>query len=251
MDKRISGYAALYGSETTIAGMFREVIQPGACRAAIGRDDVRALYNHNPDYVLGRPKAGTLTLTEDKHGLKYDVVLPDTAWARDLHVSIKRGDVSQSSFSFRVAQESWVQGALPLRQIHDLELFDVSPVTYPAYEATSVSARGGSVELRGAGIEARSIAESLDALRRLQLLSAAPSACERCRVGTAARLLGEREGRRLVYHAVCFLCSERKILDRRARTLRPNDGGRQLRELALRERELHHLFNHERPTKRS
>ena len=84
---------------------------PARCVSCSDRTRRRSsLYNHNPDYVLGRPEAGTLTLTEDKHGLKYDVVLPDTAWARDLHVSIKRGDVSQSSFSFRVAQESWVRG---------------------------------------------------------------------------------------------------------------------------------------------
>jgi HK97 family phage prohead protease len=140
----LTGYAALYGSETTIAGMFREVIRPGAFTAAIGRDDVRALYNHDPNFVLGRTKSGTLTLTEDERGLRYDVVLPNTLAAKDLHEQIKRGDISQSSFAFRVVRDSWptvARGEMPLRQIEDVELFDVSPVTYPAYEATSVSAR--------------------------------------------------------------------------------------------------------------
>ena len=240
MESRIAGYAARYNNETTIAGMFREVILPGAFRAAIGRDDCRALFNHDANYILGRTKSGTLMLTEDKQGLQHDVVLPDTAWAKDLYTSIKRGDVTQSSFSFRVAQESWVQGALPLRRIQDLELFDVSPVVFPAYEATSVSARGGSVELRGAGMEARSIAESLEALRRLRSLSAAPSKCERCRWDTAVRLMGEREGQRMLYYSLCSSCSERRHLDRQVRQLRGGDGSAQarLREFALREREL-------------
>ena len=234
MDSRISGHAALYNRETVIAGLFREIILPGAFTGAIGRDDTRALFNHNPDHILGRTKSGTLTLTEDEQGLHYDVVLPDTDWAKDLHKSIARGDISQSSFSFIATQESWVQGSLPLRQIHDVQLFDISAVTYAAYPETSVSARGtGSVELRGAGIEARSaIAESLAVLRRLRLLAAAPSACVRCRAGTASRVVGEMQGRRMCFSEVCQPCSERMHLDRRARRLRRDD-----RALSLRERE--------------
>ena len=71
VDKRISGHAALYNSEAVIAGLFRETILPGAFTAAIGRDDVRCLFNHSPDYVLGRTKSGTLTLSEDARGLRY------------------------------------------------------------------------------------------------------------------------------------------------------------------------------------
>ena len=248
MDKRISGHAALYGSEAVIAGLFRETILPGAFTAAIGRDDVRCLFNHSPDYVLGRTKSGTLTLSEDARGLRYDVVLPDTVWARDLYTSIQRQDVSQSSFSFVATQESWVQGSLPLRQIHDVQLFDVSPVAFPAYEATTVSARGDSLELRGAGSETRStIAENLAVLRRLRLLAAAPSACVRCRVGTASRVVGQMQGRRMCFSEVCQPCGERMHLDRRARILRPDDRSRQkLRELELRERELQLLRRDDR-----
>jgi hypothetical protein len=102
------------------------------------------MFNHDPNFVLGRTKAGTLTLTEDEIGLRYDITLPNTLAAKELHESIKRGDISQSSFAFRVVKDSWPSvrsGEMPLRQIEDVELFDVSPVTYPAYEDTTVSAR--------------------------------------------------------------------------------------------------------------
>lgn len=144
----ISGYAAVFNKETVIGGMwgFREKIAPGAFDDAIGRDDVRALFNHNPDILLGRTESGTLRLSVDKRGLKYDIDLPDTAQARDVRTLIKRGDVSGSSFGFRVNDDEWDdspvrEGKLPIRTITKVELFDVSPVTYPAYPQTSVSAR--------------------------------------------------------------------------------------------------------------
>lgn len=141
----LAGYAALYDVPTTV-GTFRERIAPGAFTAAIARDDVRALFNHNPDYVLGRTFAGTLTLSEDARGLRYQVALPDTTWARDLWTSVKRGDISQSSFAFTVDQDGdeWERGtadAPPTRVIRRVTLYDVSPVTYPAYAETTVSAR--------------------------------------------------------------------------------------------------------------
>lgn len=141
---KLGGYAAVFGSVTEIAGLFREQIAPGAFTEAVDRDDVRALFNHDANFVLGRTKAGTLRLSEDKKGLRYDVDPPDTQWARDLMVSVQRGDVSQSSFAFEVTEESWEygeRGEMPTRTITKARLYDVSPVTYPAYEATSVSAR--------------------------------------------------------------------------------------------------------------
>jgi len=139
----LGGYAALYETSAEIAG-FTERIERGAFTEAVQRDDVRALFNHDPNYVLGRTHAGTLTLTEDARGLRYDVRLPETTWARDLHESIKRGDISQSSFAFRVDEEEWEKGTkatLPVRRIRKVTLYDVSPVTYPAYAQTTVSAR--------------------------------------------------------------------------------------------------------------
>jgi HK97 family phage prohead protease len=166
----MSGHAAMFGQEADIMGVFRERIDSGAFKTAIGRDDVRALWNHNPDYVLGRNKAGTLQLKEDETGLAVEIDPPDTQWARDLMVSMKRGDVSQMSFGFRVTDQSWerVAGKLPLRIIRGVELFDVSPVTYPAYEGTDIHVRSSAdvlAELNSAA-PTEPPAEDLTAIRQ-------------------------------------------------------------------------------------
>lgn len=150
-ERRLSGYAALYGVETTIGGFFREVIEPGAFRAALARkDDVRALFNHDANLILGRTASGTVTLSEDERGLRYDIDLPDTQFGRDLWTLVQRGDVSQSSFAFAVDAEEWrdLKAPLPLRVVRDLTLYDVSAVTYPAYSETSVAARSQADALR-------------------------------------------------------------------------------------------------------
>lgn len=139
---RLSGYAAVFGDITEIAGQFNERIAPGAFAGAVKQDDVRALFNHDSNYVIGRTTSGTLRLVEDARGLRYEADPPDTQWARDLLVSVQRGDVSQSSFAFEVLDESWdYTGVLPLRTIQAVKLYDVSPVTFPAYSSTSVSSR--------------------------------------------------------------------------------------------------------------
>jgi HK97 family phage prohead protease len=145
---RLAGYAALFNTPTTIAGLFREQIAPGAFRAALDRgDDVRALFNHDAGVVLGRTRSGTLRLTEDHRGLRYELDLPDTTQARDVWTLVQRGDISQSSFAFTVPDggdditPAVSRSDLPLRIINTLQLFDVSPVTYPAYAETTVSAR--------------------------------------------------------------------------------------------------------------
>ncbi len=144
----ISGYAAMFNKETVIGGMwgFREQIAPGAFDSALKEDDVRALFNHDPNQLLGRTTNDTLKLSVDKKGLRYHVELPDTAVARDVRTLIQRGDVTGSSFGFTVTDDSWDEsdvkkGKLPLRTIRSVSLFDVSPVTYPAYPQTSVTAR--------------------------------------------------------------------------------------------------------------
>src|SRR5690606_17145769 len=143
-ERRLTGYAALYNTETRIASLFREVIEVGAFRSALSRgDDVRALFNHDAGVVLGRTRSGTLTLSEDERGLRYDVLLPDTQQARDLWTLVQRGDVTQSSFACTGEADGWrdQDAELPLRVVNDVRLYDVSPVTYPAYAETSVSAR--------------------------------------------------------------------------------------------------------------
>lgn len=122
---------------------YYERIQPGAFDRALAElQDVRALFNHDPNHVLGRTKSGTLRLTTDSTGLRYDVDLPNTQTAKDLAESVNRGDVSGSSFAFSVTasgQEIERSDGQTYRNITDANLFDVSVVTYPAYEsATSV-----------------------------------------------------------------------------------------------------------------
>jgi len=147
---KLVGYAAVFNEETVIGSWFRERIAPGAFADAIARpDDVRAHFNHEPNLILGRNAAGTLTLEEDARGLKYEITLPETSYARDLAVSVERGDVTQSSFMFAIDKdddEDWdysetKAGKLPLRTGKAVTLYDVSPVVFPAYESTTVSAR--------------------------------------------------------------------------------------------------------------
>lgn len=142
----LRGYAALYDTETVIGGMFREVIAPGAFSEAVGRDDVRALWNHDPNVVLGRTASGTLRLHADDAGLRYEAVLdPQNPDHVRVYRMVSRGDVTQSSFGFEVQGQEWRDtgktGTLPLRVITRTRLFDVSPVAYPAYPQTTVTAR--------------------------------------------------------------------------------------------------------------
>lgn len=143
--RRIVGYAALFNSRSADLGGFEEVIAPGAFKDAIAGSDIRSLFNHDPNLVLGRVKAGTLRVEEDDRGLKIENDLPDTQVGRDLLVSMNRGDVDQMSFAFRIAQggDVWEErdGSVVRTITKVAEMFDVSPVTYPAYPDTSVAVR--------------------------------------------------------------------------------------------------------------
>jgi len=143
---KIRGHAAVFDKLSDDLGGFREKISPGAFSKTIKKDDIRALFNHDPNYILGRNKAGTLTLEEDEKGLYFEIDPPDTSYARDLLVSIDRGDISQCSFAFMVdgkKGEKWdyPEGQLPIRTLDLLKLYDTSPVTYPAYPQTDVKVR--------------------------------------------------------------------------------------------------------------
>ncbi len=140
---KIIGYAARFNELSEEMWGMREKIAPGAFTEAIGKSDVRALWNHDPNYVLGRTKNGTLQIREDEQGLFYEVTPPDTQWARDLVESIKRGDVDQSSFAFTVDVQEWDESSEPvIRTIVKVrELYDVSPVTYPAYPTATSGVR--------------------------------------------------------------------------------------------------------------
>ena len=141
--RRVVGHAAVFNQRATIGGHFDEQIAPGAFTRALSEgQDVRALIDHNSSLVLGRTTAGTLSLSEDERGLLVDLELPDTQIARDLAVSMARGDINQMSFAFSVIRESVDQsGERVLRTVEDADLFDVSIVTYPAYENAEAALR--------------------------------------------------------------------------------------------------------------
>lgn len=136
----ISGYAAVFNSKTIIGDWFEEIINPGAFSKAIASGDIRALFNHDWGNVLGRTKSGTLRLEEDERGLKFEVDLPNTSVARDLKESMQRGDINQCSFGFYPTEETWDYASEPaLRTINEVELFEVSVVSLPAYDDTEVA----------------------------------------------------------------------------------------------------------------
>lgn len=141
---KIGGHAAKFDSLSEDLGGFRERIAPGAFAKTIKNDDIRALWNHDANIVLGRNKAGTLRLSEDSAGLAWECDMPDTQLIRDMVLSpIERGDVNQCSFGFYTLNDKWakVDGEW-IRTLLECEVFDVSPVTYPAYNSTDVAIRG-------------------------------------------------------------------------------------------------------------
>ncbi len=144
-DMVLEGYAAVFNSETDL-GHFREVIKPGAFDDVM-TNDVRALINHDPNLILGRTENGTLELSTDERGLKYRVKLGAQQYAKDFYESVKRGDISQSSFAFTIKDQSWNEERT-VRSVDKVrQLLDVSPVTYPAYAAATVQARDQQLEL--------------------------------------------------------------------------------------------------------
>ena len=137
----VEGYAAVFDEESEpIFGSFIEVIAHGAFRKTIKENDIRALINHDPNLILGRTTNETLRLKEDKKGLKYEVDLPDTTYARDLKESILRGDITQNSFGFQTVKDEWSKDG-KTRTLREVRLYDISPVTFPAYPQTSLQMR--------------------------------------------------------------------------------------------------------------
>ena len=169
--RKITGYAAVFEKLSDDLGWFREKIQPGAFAETIGADDIRALWNHDSNFPLGRNKSGTLTLSEDDHGLKIEIDPPDTQWARDLMTSIDRGDVDQMSFGFQTLSDKWemVEGE-DIRTLIKVRLFDVSPVTFPAYPDTEVGLRSLE-EYRKSSSRSAGEQETADPLIGLNLIA--------------------------------------------------------------------------------
>jgi len=141
--QKIVGYAAKYNKNSVDLGGFIEQIKPGAFDNAIMASDVRALKNHDANLILGRTPR-TLRLSSNAVGLRFEVDVPDTTVGRDTVEEIRRGDLTGCSFAFTVTEDTWRENddGTYSRDINEVkELFDVGPVTYPAYPDTSVAAR--------------------------------------------------------------------------------------------------------------
>lgn len=135
----VEGYAAVFNKRSSDLGGFFEQIQPGAFKKTLKEQDVRALWNHDANYPLGRMSAETLRVAEDDNGLHYELTLGSQTYARDLAISMERGDVKESSFLFRAIKDDWTtEEDYPIRTLQEVALYEVSPVTFPAYpDATS------------------------------------------------------------------------------------------------------------------
>lgn len=161
--KMLVGYGAVFyregeaGTEYRLAEDVVERISPTAFKRALDeKQDARGLFNHDPNMLLGRAAAGTLRLSTDSRGLRYEIDLPDTQTGKDVAASISRGDLTGSSFSFRINGKSGQRfekaKGYDVRHIVDVDLYDVGPVTFPAYEGTTTAVRSGDC---GDAIEAR------------------------------------------------------------------------------------------------
>ena len=176
---RIIGYGSVFNSRSEPLWGFREIIKPGAFDDVLG-DDIRGLFNHDPNFILGRSASGTLSVSVDDKGLRYDISAPDTQTIRDLVLApMIRGDINQSSFAFRIAHdgENWYQDdeGIVIREINRFSrLFDVSPVTYPAYQEADSGIRSMKAwqEARDSGALAQAINQRMARERLLTLLNA-------------------------------------------------------------------------------
>jgi HK97 family phage prohead protease len=161
--RKVAGYGAVFNSETVIGRAFREKILPGAFKRAVS-GDVFSFFNHDESKVLGRTKSGTLRLVEDENGLRYEVDLPDTSAARDLQISMDRGDVDGSSFMFDVPHggDDWEfpEDGMPLRTIREANLYEVGPVTMPAYPDATAGLRSMEGAKQAADEERRKAAHN-------------------------------------------------------------------------------------------
>lgn len=153
--RTVEGYASVFNSMSEDLG-FREIILPGAFSDVLD-NDVRALYNHDSNYLLARTTSGTLELKEDEKGLYYRFEMPNTSYGNDMLELFRRGDLTQSSFGFTVEKDSWrMKDGQQVRYIERVgSLFDVSPVVYPAYSQASSGLRSAEPKGEGEAEEAR------------------------------------------------------------------------------------------------
>ena len=162
------GYAAVFEQTSQNLGGFVERVAPGAFRKTLQEADVRALFNHEADHLLGRKSSGTLRMMEDDKGLRYEVDLPNTTLGRDVGELLRRGDITGSSFGFRTIGDEWIEtdDGYPLRRLTEVALRDVGPVTFPAYTQSEASLRS-LAESRDLDLDALVQAAEADELRTI------------------------------------------------------------------------------------
>jgi uncharacterized protein len=218
----IEGYAAVFNQRSEDLGGWRETVMPGAfARALREEQDVRALVNHDPSRLLARSKSGSLVLEEDAKGLRFSADLPDTQEAQNMRSLIERGDIDQCSFGFVARVQKWSEEPDPtdasrrlqVRELHDVDLFDVSVVTFPAYPQTEAYIRslfpeGVPMEVRARvpGLLASAGLNALTADERERLLAIAESYMVRLE-DTAGELAITAEQRKalLLWHEAFIL----------------------------------------------
>lgn len=184
--RTLSGHAAVFDKLSVKMMGFREVIRKGTFVESIAQDDIRALWNHDTNIVLGRNKASTLRLAEDAQGLSVEIDLPDTQAGRDAQISIDRGDVSQMSFAFRTKTggDKWFEeDGEDRRELLAAQLFEVSPVTFPAYPDTDVSLKG----LRSSGLDLEHLSAALTRAEAGQELRSDDAAALEAAIGLLTR----------------------------------------------------------------
>lgn len=160
----IEGYCSVFNQSTTIGNYYRydEEVAPSCWTETIAQDDIRSMFNHDTNWLLGRNTAGTLDLLEDDVGLFFrDRINTDDMNAMSVHAQVKRGDVTGASVWFRVIEEHWTEPDesngldRPKRRIIKGKLYEGGPVVFPAFEQTSVTARSLDIVdqvLRTAGV---------------------------------------------------------------------------------------------------
>lgn len=139
----VGGYVVEFEKLSVPLYGFREKVRKGAFEKSLRNSNVKALWNHNSDLVLGSTKNGTLKLWEDDRGLKFELELPDTTWGRDAAATIKRGDVDGVSFGFETVVDEWDNSDENnvIRTLVEVNLFEISPTPFPAYPDSSVGVR--------------------------------------------------------------------------------------------------------------